>query len=328
MAGPILTVADLAVAIAGRRVVDGISFAVKTGETLAIVGESGCGKSMTAFAIMRLLPQAARISGGAVLFEGRDLARIAESEMKALRGNRISLIFQEPASSLDPLMTVADQLIEAINAHKPASHSEAAAHALAMLRAVGIADPARRMRQYPFELSGGMCQRVMIAIALACRPSVLLADEPTTALDVTIQAQILELMKRLRSETGTSIVLITHDMGVVADMADRVLVMYAGRIVEEAAVDDLFQAQHHPYTMLLMRSVPRLDAPPKRALPVIEGTVPSYAALGTGCRFASRCPFVSEHCRAEEPPLRQIAPGRATACWHHERVAAAGMVPA
>jgi peptide/nickel transport system ATP-binding protein len=240
--------------------------------------------------------------------------------MRRVRGGRVSIVFQEPASSLDPLMTVGDQLVEAFRAHQPLRRAEARARALAMLDAVGIAEPARRLAQYPFELSGGMCQRVMIATALAGKPAVLLADEPTTALDVTIQAQILRLIKRLRAETGTAVVLITHDMGVVADMADRVLVMYAGRIVEAAPVDELFAAPRHPYTWLLLRSLPRLDGDPKARLPVIDGTVPAAGAWPAGCRFAPRCPLATARCREAEPELAPIGDRRAVACWHTDRV--------
>jgi oligopeptide/dipeptide ABC transporter ATP-binding protein len=319
---PVLAVERLGVAIGPARVVDGVSFALDAGEILALVGESGCGKSMTALAIMRLLPAVARPVSGRVLLEGNDLLALSEAEMRRVRGARVSIVFQEPASSLDPLMTVGDQLVEAIRAHAPLRRDEARARALAMLEAVGIAEPSRRLAQYPFELSGGMCQRVMIATALAGKPAVLLADEPTTALDVTIQAQILRLIKGLRAETGTAVVLITHDMGVVADMADRVLVMYAGRIVEAAPVEPLFAAPRHPYTWLLLRSLPRLDDDPKAPLPVIEGTVPGAGAWPAGCRFAPRCPLATARCREVEPELASIGDGRAVACWHPDRVGA------
>jgi peptide/nickel transport system ATP-binding protein len=305
-------------------VVDGVTFDLGRSEILALVGESGCGKSLTALAIMRLLPPAARHVGGRVLLEGRDLLALPEAEMQRIRGARVSMVFQEPASSLDPLMMVGDQLVEALRAHRSLRRAEARAEALAMLQAVGIAEPERRLRQYPFELSGGMCQRVMIATALAGRPAVLLADEPTTALDVTIQAQILRLIKDVRAQTGTAVVLITHDMGVVADMADRVLVMYAGRLVEAGPVEPLFASPRHPYTWLLLRSVPRLDDEPKTPLPVIEGTVPGAGAWPPGCRFAPRCPLATARCREVEPELGSIGAGRAVACWHHDRVGAGG----
>jgi peptide/nickel transport system ATP-binding protein len=321
--GPVLAVERLGVAIGHARVVDGVSFELDAGEILALVGESGCGKSMTALAIMRLLPAVARPVSGRVLLEGDDLLAFSEAEMRRVRGARVSIVFQEPASSLDPLMTVGDQLVEALRAHRPLRRDQARARALAMLEAVGIAEPSRRLAQYPFELSGGMCQRVMIATALAGKPAVLLADEPTTALDVTIQAQILRLIKRLRAETGTAVVLITHDMGVVADIADRVLVMYAGRIVEAAPVEALFAAPRHPYTWLLLRSLPRLDDDPKARLPVIDGTVPGAGAWPAGCRFAPRCPLVTARCRAAEPELASIGGHRAVACWHSDLVGTA-----
>jgi oligopeptide/dipeptide ABC transporter ATP-binding protein len=317
---PVLAVERLGVAIGPARVVDGVSFELAAGEILALVGESGCGKSMTALAIMRLLPTVARPVSGRVLLEGNNLLALSEAEMRRVRGARVSIVFQEPASSLDPLMTVGDQLVEALRAHQPLRRDDARARALAMLEAVGIAEPSRRLAQYPFELSGGMCQRVMIATALAGKPAVLLADEPTTALDVTIQAQILRLIKSLRAETGTAVVLITHDMGVVADMADRVLVMYAGRIVEAAPVEALFASPRHPYTWLLLRSLPRLDDDPKARLPVIDGTVPGAGAWPAGCRFAPRCPLATARCREVEPELTSIADHRAVACWHSDRV--------
>ena len=321
--GPVLAVERLSLAIGPARVVDGVTFDLNPGEILALVGESGCGKSLTALGIMRLLPPVARYTTGRVLLEGDDLLALSEAEMRGIRGARVSIVFQEPASSLDPLMTVGAQLAEALRAHRPLRRGEARAETLAMLEAVGMAEPSRRLSQYPFELSGGMCQRVMIATALACKPAVLLADEPTTALDVTIQAQILRLIKDLRAKTGTAVVLITHDMGVVADMADRVLVMYAGRIVEAAPVEALFASPRHPYTWLLLRSLPRLDDDPKARLPVIEGTVPGAGAWPAGCRFAPRCPLATARCREVEPELAPIGDGRAVACWHHDQVGVA-----
>jgi peptide/nickel transport system ATP-binding protein len=317
---PVLRVERLAVAIGSRRVVDGVTFDLAAGEIHALVGESGCGKSMTAFAIMRLLPSVARRVDGRVMLEDTDLLALSEAEMRPVRGGRVSIIFQEPTASLDPVMTVGDQLIEALRAHRSLARGEARRQATTLLEAVGIADPTRRLRQYPFELSGGMCQRVMIATALAGKPAVLLADEPTTALDVTIQAQILGLIKQIRTETGTAVLLITHDMGVVADVADRVLVMYAGRIVESAPVEALFAAPRHPYTWLLLRSLPQLDGPPKARLPVIEGTVPAAGHQSAGCAFAPRCPLATDHCREADPALRPIGEDRAVACWHTDRV--------
>ena len=323
----LLDVRDLTVTIAGRAVVDRISFALRAREILALVGESGCGKSLTALAVMGLLPDAARITDGSVEFEGADLARLDEAAMRRIRGNRASVIFQEPVSSLDPLMTVGEQLIEGIRAHRAVSRGEARAQALAMLISVGITEPERRLVQHPFELSGGMCQRVMIAIALAAKPAMLVADEPTTALDVTIQAQILDLMKGLQRETGTAILLITHDMGVVAEMADRVAVMYAGRIVEQGPVEAIFERPRHPYTALLLRSVPRFSDTPKARMTTIDGTVPLPADWGEACRFAPRCPLADARCRAEAPPFVEAESGHGTACWHHARVAQEG-VPA
>ena len=314
---PVLEVEGLSVAIGARRVVDATGFALAPGEVLALVGESGCGKSMTALALLGLLPAAARLEGGRIGFEGRDLARLPERELRALRGNRISVIFQDPSGSLDPLMTVGAQLAEGLRAHRRMGREEAHERSLAMLRAVGISEPERRLAQYPFELSGGMCQRVMIAIALAAEPAVLLADEPTTALDVTIQAQILDLMKALRRERGTSILLITHDMGVVADMADRVAVMYAGRIVESGPADVIFADPRHPYTRLLLRSVPRLDDAPKAAMTVIPGSVPAQGDWPPGCRFAPRCPLAEPACVARDPRVEELGGGRRVACHRH-----------
>src|SRR5262245_32051492 len=298
-AAPLLEVRDLSVTIGDAQVVEAVDFTIHAGETLALVGESGCGKSLTARAIMSLLPRVARRRAGTIALEGRDIAGFDETAMAQLRGEVMSMIFQEPIASLDPLMTVGEQIIEALLAHRGESRRGAAKAALAMLQEVGIADGARRMAQYPFELSGGMCQRVMIAIALICRPRLLIADEPTTALDVTIQAQILALIKRLRRETGTGLLLLTHDMGVVADMADRICVMYAGRVVEEGDVFGLFRNQYHPYTKLLLKSLPSLGAERRGLLSTIEGTVPDLRSWPAGCRFNPRCPIAIERCRRE-----------------------------
>src|SRR5882757_599110 len=268
---PLLCVKDLLVTIGDAPVVDRMSFTIGAGETLALVGESGCGKSLTARAVMGLLPPVARRRAGTIELDGRDIAPLDEAGMAAIRGDVMSMIFQEPSASLNPLMTVGRQIIEALVTHRRTDRGSATKAALAMLEEVGIADAAGRMRQYPFELSGGMCQRVMIAIALICRPRLLIADEPTTALDVTIQAQILALIKRLRQETGTGLLLITHDMGVVADMADRICVMYAGRVVEEGDVFALFGHQRHPYTKLLLKSLPSIGAERRGLLSTIEG---------------------------------------------------------
>ncbi|HUZ64582.1 MAG TPA: ABC transporter ATP-binding protein [Acetobacteraceae bacterium] len=306
-----LTVEDLRVTIAGAPVVDGVSLSVRRGEVLAIVGESGCGKSLTALSLLRLLPRAARFAGGRIVLEGTDITHLPERRMRALRGRRISMIFQEPGAALDPLATAGAQVAEAL----PGGDAEAVRR---MLAEVGIADPARRARQYPFELSGGMCQRVMIASALIARPAVLVADEPTTALDVTIQAQILDLLRGLARDRRTGIVLITHDLGVVADIADRVAVMYAGRIVEAAPVEALFATPRHPYTALLLAAIPRLSDVPKSRLAVIEGSVPAPSAFGPGCRFAGRCPRADVHCAEQAPPLAPLAPDHLAACWHPE----------
>ena len=315
-----LAVEDLTIDIDGQAVVDGLSFSVAAGEVVALVGESGCGKSLTALALLGLLPDAASVARGRVVLDGLDLASLSEREMQAVRGNRLSIIFQEPVASLDPLATIGSQIAEAYRLHRRVSRSQARAKARDMLAAVGIPDPEHRLDQYPHQLSGGMCQRVMIAIALICGPLVLVADEPTTALDVTIQAQILDLMKRLVAERGTGIVLITHDMGVVADIADRVAVMYAGRIAEIAPVGDLFARPAHPYTALLLGSMPRRDVKPKELLTIIEGTVPSAAEFGAGCRFADRCPLAGDQCHLEAPPLIEREPGHRAACWHTDRV--------
>jgi peptide/nickel transport system ATP-binding protein len=318
---PLLTVRDLLVTIGDAPVVDGMNFAIRPGETVALVGESGCGKSLTARAIMGLLPPVARRRAGTIELEGRDIAPLDEAGLAAIRGNVMSMIFQEPTASLNPLMTVGQQIIEALVAHRRDSHANATKAALAMLDEVGIAAPERRMTQYPFELSGGMCQRVMIAIALICRPRLLIADEPTTALDVTIQAQILTLMKRLRRDTGTGLLLITHDMGVVADMADRICVMYAGRVVEEGDVFALFRRQHHPYTKLLLKSLPSVGAARRGALSTIEGAVPDLRSWPAGCRFNPRCPLADDICRIEAPALAPVAEAQRAACWHTDRIA-------
>ncbi len=311
------------------KAVDDVSFALRRGETLAVVGESGCGKSMTALSIMRLIPEPpGRIVGGAVRLGSRNLLDLPEMDMEAIRGNEISMIFQEPMTSLNPLYTVGHQIAEAIAVHRGVSRREARAEAVEMLRRVSIPDPDRRADNYPHQMSGGMRQRVMIAMALACNPKVLIADEPTTALDVTIQAQILQLMRDLQARFGMAIVLITHDMGVVAENADRVVVMYAGRKVEEAAVDELFERPAHPYTEGLLRSIPSVDeaAAADRArsrLAEIKGMVSSLAQLPPGCSFAPRCKYASEQCRRLYPPLSELRPGHWVACWHGDKVGSA-----
>ncbi len=296
--------------------VDGISFSLAPGETLGIVGESGCGKSVTSLSIMRLVPNPpGRVAGGEIVLQGRDLLNLPESDMRAVRGNDIAMIFQEPMTSLNPVQTVGEQIVEAVLLHRRISHAEARARALEMLELVKIPSARTRLDEYPHQLSGGMRQRVMIAMALACDPKLLIADEPTTALDVTIQAQILDLLRDLRERTGTSIMLITHDLGVVAELAHRVIVMYSGRIVEEAPVGMLFADPQHPYTLGLLGSIPRLGSDGDERLTAIEGMVPNPYALPAGCRFSPRCPLADARCRAEIPPLKEIAPGHRTACW-------------
>jgi peptide/nickel transport system ATP-binding protein len=324
MNAPVLDIDRLRLEIGAAAVVDGLSLSVGQGEIVALVGESGCGKSLSALAVLRLLPDAVRLAGGRILLEGKDLATRDMSSMAAIRGRDASIIFQEPTASLDPLMPVGDQIAEALTAHRSVSAREAMLRAREMLVSIGISDPDRRLAQYPFELSGGMCQRIMIAIALICGPRLLIADEPTTALDVTIQAQILHLIRQLVAERGTAVLLITHDMGVVADIADRVVVMYAGRVAETATAEELFRAPRHPYTALLLASIPRAGIKPKSRLATIEGTVPPPSSHGAGCRFASRCPLAEDRCRIESPPLVDHAPGHQAACWRSGQVATLG----
>ena len=295
--------------------VDGVSFSLEPGKTLGIVGESGCGKSVTALSIMGLVPQPpGRIAAGEILFEGRDLLKLSAAELRALRGDRLSMIFQEPMSSLNPAFTIGEQIAEGILKHRPVSRREAKERAIEMLHRVRIPSPERRYAEYPHKFSGGMRQRVMIAMALACEPQLLIADEPTTALDVTIQAQILDLMRALREETGTAIILITHDLGVVAELADDVAVMYSGRIVEHASVAQLFARPQHPYTIGLLGSIPRLHLDQAR-LAAIEGQVPGPFAQGAGCSFAPRCPFAIDKCRAADPSLLNLGEEHEAACW-------------
>jgi peptide/nickel transport system ATP-binding protein len=311
------------------KAVDGVSFALKRGETLAIVGESGCGKSITALSLMRLVPDPPGriVEGSRIVLDGTDLLGLTESEMRKVRGNDISMIFQEPMTSLNPVMTVGKQIGEVLTLHQGLSKSEAEAKAVEMLRLVKIPSPEQRVREYPHQLSGGMRQRVMIAIALACNPKVLIADEPTTALDVTIQAQILDLIVELQRKLGTAVILITHDLGVVAETAQRVIVMYAGRKVEEAPVEDLFARSLHPYTRGLMASIPRLDlmrgvdgSSPER-LQEIPGIVPPLYALPKGCVFAPRCALADDNCRENYPNYEEKRPGHWVACWKADQVA-------
>jgi oligopeptide/dipeptide ABC transporter ATP-binding protein len=295
--------------------VDGVSFNLQAGQTLAIVGESGSGKSVTALSIMGLVPQPpGRIAGGSIRFEGRELIGLPTRELQALRGNGMAMIFQEPMSSLNPVFTIGQQIIEGLQRHQKLGHAEAQARALQMLEKVRIPAPAQRLNEHPHKLSGGMRQRAMIAMALANNPRLLIADEPTTALDVTIQAQILALMHQLQADSGTAIVLITHDLGVVAEVADSVAVMYCGRIVEAAPVAALFDMPQHPYTVGLLGSMPRLHGQATR-LAAIAGQVPPPLPRPVGCAFAERCPFALDRCRAEAPPLREVGDGHASACW-------------
>jgi len=310
------------------RAVDGVSFDVARGETLGIVGESGCGKSVTAMSILRLIPpETGRIASGSIRFEGEELTSLSEEAMKRLRGHRISMIFQEPMTSLNPVLTVGTQIAENVVRHLGVPWSAARERAFEMLDLVRIADARRRLDEYPHQLSGGMRQRVMIAMALSCDPQVLIADEPTTALDVTIQAQILDLMLELKEKTGTAIVLITHDLGVVAETTERVVVMYAGRKVEEAPVEALFAEPLHPYTRGLMRAIPRLDVEADAAgtrprLQEIPGLVPRLTQPIPGCAFAPRCSFATDRCRGEAPPLVDAGGGHTVACWEVGRVRA------
>ncbi len=301
--------------------VDGISYDVKRGEVVAIVGESGCGKSVSALAIMRLLARrTARVPAGHILFEGRNLLDLPAEEMRAIRGRDIAMIFQEPMTSLNPVLSIGEQIMEPLFIHLRMSPAQARERALELLRLVGITDGERRLEQYPHHLSGGMRQRVMIAIGLACNPKLIIADEPTTALDVTIQAQILELMKDLSRRLDIALIIITHNLGVVARYADRVNVMYAARIVEQGTADDVFLRPSHPYTIGLMRSIPRLDLPRGERLETIEGLPPDLRTPPAGCRFLPRCPHAADVC-ASDPSLREIAGGHRSACWRAREIA-------
>jgi len=299
------------------RAVDDVSWDVGEGETVALVGESGCGKSVSALSIMRLVAgPAGRIAGGQILFKGRDLLQLSEEDMRHVRGREIAMVFQEPMTSLNPVLTIGRQLTEGLEIHLKMSPAEARRRSIELLGMVGIPDPERRLGQYPHQFSGGMRQRMMIAMALACNPSLILADEPTTALDVTIQAQILELMKDLSRRFGVAMLIITHNLGVVARYADRVNVMYAGRIIERGTAREIYADPRHPYTLGLLRSVPRLDEPRRARLDPIEGQPPDLTRLATGCAFAPRCTFRVERCVTEAPPLRPLgAGGHVSACW-------------
>jgi len=309
------------------RAVEGLSFHVDAGETVAIVGESGCGKSVTSMSILRLIQEPPGKIAGSIKFQGKEILSLSEAEMRDVRGNSISMIFQEPMTSLNPVLTVGRQIGETVQLHQGMNAAEAEKKAIEMLTLVGIPAPARRVKEYPHQLSGGMRQRVMIAMALACNPKLLIADEPTTALDVTIQAQILDLMRDLKTRLGSAIMLITHDLGVVAEMAERVVVMYAGRKVEEARVEEIFARPLHPYTRGLIGAVPKLGSSlidgPREKLAEIPGLVPSLRKPIVGCPFASRCPIVTDVCRTVAPAIEQKAPNHVVACHHAERRMAA-----
>ena len=314
MSEPLLVVDSLTVTMAGVPVLEDVSFALQAGETLGLVGESGCGKSVTALSIMRLLPDPpGKIASGRILFDGVDMRSLDAAGLRAIRGDRIGMIFQEPMTSLNPVFTIGDQIAESVIVHRGRTHRAAREEAAGLLDLVGIPAARSQLGRYPHEISGGQRQRVMIAIALACKPKLLVADEPTTALDVTVQAQILDLIGRLRRELGMAVLLITHDLGVVAEFCDRVAVMYAGRLVEEAPVDALFAQPRHRYTEALLRTMPAANAPGKR-LPSISGAVPAPAQRGEGCIYAPRCGFALERCARELPPLS--APPHRLRCWN------------
>ena len=328
MTRPVLSIADLHTRFFTRdgvvRAVEGLSLEVMPGEVLGVVGESGCGKSVTALSVMRLIPErSGRIVRGAIRFEGEDVVPLDEAQMRRIRGNRMAMVFQEPMTSLNPVHTIGQQIAEAVRIHQGLGRAQARARAVEMLERVRIPDAQRRVDSYPHEFSGGMRQRVMIAMALSCEPRLLIADEPTTALDVTIQAQILDLIAELKAELGMAVMLITHAMGVVAEVAQRVVVMYAGQVVEEAPVEALFARPLHPYTQGLIRSIPRIDlaATQKVRLEAIPGTVPKLIEPGAGCRFASRCRRATPACSAATPPLRELAPGHRVACFLAEEAA-------
>ena len=314
----LLSITDLHTCFEGpagvTTAVNGVSLSIDNGQTVALVGESGSGKSMTALSIIRLVPPPGRITSGTVRLEGRSLLDLSDNEMRMIRGSRISMVFQEPMTSLNPVLRIGDQLTEPLILHRKLSRSDAAEQGIGLLQSVGIPSAGERMRDYPHQLSGGMRQRVMIAMALACNPSLLIADEPTTALDVTIQAQILELIGSLSNSSRMGILLITHDLGIVAERSDHTCVMYAGRIVEEASTSDLFTAPRHPYTLALLASLPQ-NSEPGRPLSTISGQAPGLSDTLPGCGFCQRCPVVRPQCRRETPPLREISPGHAVRCW-------------
>jgi peptide/nickel transport system ATP-binding protein len=319
-----LEIKDLRVSFSteGRKVevVSGVSFSIPRGEIVGVVGESGCGKTVTALSIMRLIPEPpGSIDGGEILFDGANLLDYSDRDLRSIRGNRISMVFQEPISSLNPVFNVGEQIGEALRTHLNITKKEERERVISLLKLVGIPAPERRIKNYPHELSGGMSQRVMIAMALACSPEVLIADEPTTALDVTIQAGILELIDDIRAKMGMAVLLITHDLGIIAEVADTVYVMYAGKVVEHASTGDLFRSPKHPYTVGLLNSIPDLRES-KEKLEAIPGVVPSPGSFPPGCRFQDRCPLVIEKCRIEEPPLSEHAPHHFSACWRADDV--------
>ena len=311
------------------KAVDGVTFYIEPGEILGLVGESGCGKTVSALSILRLIPiPPGKIVSGSVQFEGKDLVSMSEDQIRHIRGNEIAMIFQEPMTSLNPVLTIGRQLTETLELHLKMDRASAIQRAIELLEMVGIPEARSRINDYPHQFSGGMRQRVMIAMALSCNPKLLLADEPTTALDVTIQAQILELLTRLTRELGTSVIIITHNLGVVARYADRVNVMYAGKIIESATAEDLYHQPRHPYTLGLLRSVPRLDQARKEKLDPIEGMPPDLVRIPPGCSFRARCRFAVDRCAVDVPPLLPVGNGHHSACWEWERVAKATKSPA
>ena len=333
MAEPLLRVRDLGTYFYTEegvvKAVDGVGFDVEPGEILGLVGESGCGKTVSALSMLRLIPMPpGKIVSGEVFFEGEDLMKLDEEEIRHIRGNKIAMIFQEPMTSLNPVLTIGRQLTETLELHLHMDRQSAVQRAVELLEMVGLSEARTRINDYPHQFSGGMRQRVMIAMALSCNPKLLLADEPTTALDVTIQAQILELLTRLTRELGTAVIIITHNLGVVARYADRVNVMYAGKVVESARNLDLYHEPRHPYTLGLLKSVPRLDQARKEKLDPIEGVPPDLIHLPSGCPFRPRCRFAVERCKTENPPLMPVADQHMAACWEWERVAQVAKSPA
>ena len=307
------------------KAVDGITYDIEEGETLALVGESGCGKSVSALSLMRLIPNPpGKTIAGEVIFEGEDLLKMSDEDMRHIRGNRMSMIFQEPMTSLNPVLTIGRQITESLELHLKMDRQAARERAAELLSLVGIPDSMRRLDDYPHQFSGGMRQRVMIAMGLTCNPRLLIADEPTTALDVTIQAQILELIQRLSSELGLAVLIITHNLGVVARYAHRVNVMYAGKIIERGSAHDIYKNPKHPYTHGLLKSVPRLDQPKREKLDPIEGMPPDLISLPAGCAFRARCPYAVERCETDVPPLASVGEGHVAACWESDRLAPVG----